>query len=277
MQRELQTVTRWATAKRLFGPVVSEPLLRALRRTQLRAGLAVYYHGVGDQQGEPHRELLPLMGRALFAQQLAWMHARFELVQTSELLAAIERRGPGAPFPLAVTFDDDLACHRERLMPILAASSAPGTFFVSGASLGRPAWFWWEALDARGGDVHAEAARLLRRDSPRPTVATATEAIALPRASRPRGMRGADVATLARAGHEIGFHTRRPRAPSRAERRGSLDAMMSEGREQIADWAVGRLRPSRIPTVAGTACRRRRTPSRLRNRLHDRSASGLSC
>ena len=147
-------MTRHALLKRAFGRAVAAPAFEVLRRTSLRAGLAVYYHRVGDPQGDPRRELVPQMGTALFAGQVRCSAARF---RAGPRVGAA--RGGGhprtrRPVPLAITFDDDLACHRAHLHAILAASDAPGTFFVSGASLATPAWFWWEVLDAHGPDPH---------------------------------------------------------------------------------------------------------------------------
>ena len=55
--------------------------------------------------------------------------------------------GRGEPFPLAITFDDDLRSHVELALPILPVAGAPATFFLTGASLQGPASFWWERLD----------------------------------------------------------------------------------------------------------------------------------
>jgi peptidoglycan/xylan/chitin deacetylase (PgdA/CDA1 family) len=233
-------MARYAILKRLLGRILAAPVLGALRRTGLRAGLAVYYHRVGDPQGDPRRELVPQMGTGLFSRQLRYMHRHFELVRASELLEAARSRRPGEPFPLAITFDDDLACHCRVAMPLLAAAGAPATFFLSGASLERPGWFWWEALDARGGDVLAEAQRILALDAESRGVATVALVQAAGAPPPDAGMRGEDVAALASAGHEIGFHTlRHSLLPALDDE--ALGEAMSEGREALERWAGGPL------------------------------------
>ena len=126
-----------------------------------------------DELEEPERKL--------FAGQVRYSAAHFRLVRASELPEAVATRGPADRFPLAITFDDDLACHRATSMAILAASDAPGTFFVSGASLSTPAWFWWEVLDAHDPDPHlARSPKVVtgKRSPPR-----ATRALLFPGAS----------------------------------------------------------------------------------------------
>ena len=235
--------TRWARhpiLKRLLGRAVAAPILHALRRTGLRAGLAVYYHRVGDPQGDPRRELVPRMGTALFSRQLRYVRRHFALVRASELLDAARGRRPGEPFPLAVTFDDDLACHRRVALPILSNTRVPATFFLSGASLDRPGWFWWEVLDESGGDVLAEAERLLSLDAGSRAAATDMLVQAAGDPPADAGMRGADVAALAGAGHEVGFHTLRHQLLPVLDDEALAEAM-TEGREALERWAGGAL------------------------------------
>ena len=246
-------MTRHALLKRALGRAVAAPTLEVLRRTSLRAGLSVYYHRVGDPQGDPRRELVPQMGTALFAGQVRYSAAHFRLVRASELPEAVATRGPADRFPLAITFDDDLACHRATSMAILAASDAPGTFFVSGASLSTPAWFWWEVLDAHDPDPHLAAERLFAMThSDRASATTALVAEA-PLPPPHAGMRGDDVAALVQAGHEIGFHTLRHHLLPDLDD-ASLASAMSDGREEIEAWAGGRL--SSIAYPHGRADRR---------------------
>ena len=232
--------TRHAALKRLLGRLVASPVLWALRRTALPAGLAVYYHRVGDPQGDPRRELVPQMGTDLFSGQVRYMRRHFELVRASELPDAVRRRRPGERFPLAITFDDDLASHRRVALPLLAAAGAPATFFVSGASLERPSWFWWEALDARGGDVLAEAQRILALDAASRRTATTALLEAAGDPPPEAGMRGEDIAALATAGHEIGFHTRDHLVLPALDEEALADAM-TDGREAVERFAGGRL------------------------------------
>src|SRR5207248_5880950 len=49
-------------------------------------------------------------------------------------------------FPIAVTFDDDLASHLQLALPILRRTGVQATFFLTGATLRGPFSFWWERL-----------------------------------------------------------------------------------------------------------------------------------
>jgi len=246
-------MTRHALMKRALGRAVAAPTLEVLRRTSLRAGLSVYYHRVGDPQGDPRRELVPQMGTALFAGQVRYAVAHFRLVRASELSDAVAARRPADRFPLAITFDDDLACHRAVSMAILEACHARGTFFVSGASLSAPSWFWWEVIDAHHPDPHVAAERLFAMTHGDRAAATAALVAGAGPPPPSAGMRGDDVAALARAGHEIGFHTRGHHALPELDD-ASLESAMSDGREEIEHWAGGRL--SSIAYPHGRADRR---------------------
>src|SRR5207247_613080 len=82
-------------AKRTLGLPVAATIERALRRTELRCGLAVMYHRVGDPAGDPSRELVPSLGRQLFESQLRYLGRRYRVVRASELLEAGLARGRG--------------------------------------------------------------------------------------------------------------------------------------------------------------------------------------
>jgi peptidoglycan/xylan/chitin deacetylase (PgdA/CDA1 family) len=209
-------------------------VLRGLRLSRRRIGVAIMYHGIADETGDPASELVPPHGIKLFESQLRHLRSQFRLVPASELLAAAGGRRRGERFPAAVTFDDDLRSHARAAMPALRRLGAPATFFLCGASLDRPHRFWWETLQAafdrdKGGAVRrvveqrcgrlpgAPAVPLIRRlaaaieqlrPDDRESVTAELEALAGP-PPQDAGMSVADVQALAEEGFEIGFHTLR--------------------------------------------------------------------
>jgi peptidoglycan/xylan/chitin deacetylase (PgdA/CDA1 family) len=149
-----------AHARTLLLRVAGVPLAHLVRRAAelsgRSAGVALVYHRVGDPAGNPRRELVPALGRSLFAAQVRHLAGCYSLVGASDLLAASRERQRRTRFPVAITFDDDLASHADVAAPILTSAGASATFFVSGASLRGPHRFWWERLQVavdRGLDL----------------------------------------------------------------------------------------------------------------------------
>jgi peptidoglycan/xylan/chitin deacetylase (PgdA/CDA1 family)/glycosyltransferase involved in cell wall biosynthesis len=211
-----------AAAKRWLRHAGAVGLDRALRLSGLRAGLALVYHGIDDDPVNGSGPLVDIVGSvaaSTFRAQLEHVRSRYRLVRAAELPEAIAARRRGEPFPLAITFDDDLRSHVDVALPIIAAARAPATFFLTGAALAGPASFWWERVErALAAGV---AADLLPETDPDRAAATVA---ALPRAERRElsasllerlggeqedaGLRAGHVAALVAAGCEIGFHTR---------------------------------------------------------------------
>jgi peptidoglycan/xylan/chitin deacetylase (PgdA/CDA1 family) len=165
------------------------------------------------------------MGTRLFAAQVRHLRSRYRVVPASELLNAVRGRRRGEPFPVAITFDDDLKTHADIVAPILSAAGATGTFFLSGASLRAPYAFWWERLQAAvdgGLDLQPLGLDLRRRPgiheigrqiealepAERREVERRLGEITGPD-SPDAGMRAEAVQRLLAAGLEVGFHTRR--------------------------------------------------------------------
>jgi peptidoglycan/xylan/chitin deacetylase (PgdA/CDA1 family) len=137
-------------------------------------------------------------------------------------------RRRGRPIPIAVTFDDDLASHLEVAAPLLRRLACPATFFLTGAGLDGAHGFWWQRLQAaadRGLDPRpALRAASLRAGTEQSLAGLAAEVEQAPAAVRADAadalsqLIGEDppaycltrtqVRELARAGFEIGFHTR---------------------------------------------------------------------
>ena len=174
-----------------------------------------------------------------------------------EFVEAVSARRRGRRFPVAITFDDDLACHAEIALPILVRHGATATFFLSGASLERPFAFWYERLQRAHDEQVEELAELVLGETTAsgepPTLhelALAVEeldpderdavadrlAAALGSDPETAGIRAGQVRALADAAMTIGFHTRRHDALSLLDDE-RLDAALVDGREALAEAA----------------------------------------
>jgi peptidoglycan/xylan/chitin deacetylase (PgdA/CDA1 family) len=190
------------------------------------------YHRLGEQGGDPTRELVPALSSSLFEAQLMRLRSRYRVVPPSALLDEVRRRRFGARIPVAVTFDDDLASHVEVALPVLRRLGIPAAFFLCGASLERPHSFWWEdlqrtvdrragaiadvavpggtnladALARRPGSLRA-AGRAIEQAPPNERARIAAELRAIADAEGGTALDAGGVSALADAGFEIGFHT----------------------------------------------------------------------
>ena len=228
------------------------PAEGALRRTGLRAGVALVYHRVGDPPGDPERELVPNHGTGLFEEQLRYLGERYRLVAPSELVEAAAARRRRQPFPVAITFDDDLRGHRRVALPILRRLGVPAAFFLCGASLDRPHAFWWERLQAvadREGtrrEVKAAAAAVEALLPERLAEADSDLAERLGGDPPGAGMPAEDVEAVAGAGFEVGFHTlRHLRLTGLSD--DPLGRALTEGRERLEEVAGRPLRSISYP------------------------------
>jgi peptidoglycan/xylan/chitin deacetylase (PgdA/CDA1 family) len=250
-------------AKRRLRQSAATALDRALRRSGLRAGIALVYHGIRDERaGDPgSAAVVPAVTAATFREQVRHLAANYRLVPAGELRGAALARRRGEPFPLAITFDDDLRSHLELALPILAAAAAPATFFLTGASLHGPASFWWERLErALGSDV---GPAVLGTDDPDRAVAAVA---ALPANERDElstallerlggeedesGLRSEHVAALAASGCEIGFHTRDHERLTTLDD-ATLGRAMRDGADELERAAGAPLRCIAYPFGAG--------------------------
>lgn len=206
--------------------VLATAVIAAVRATDRRVGLAVMHHRVAPRAGDPARELVPAVSTALLDQQLAYVRRHLRLVAAEELLAAAGARRRGKPVPVAVTFDDDTACHLEHAAPVLRRHGAPAVFFLNGRALHGPAPYWWEWLQAvldagvpLGDVLPADAAARLGPDPQPWEVSRAVEDLgpaareelvarwrALAPAAPAPGLDAAAVRALAAQGFSIGFH-----------------------------------------------------------------------
>lgn len=229
------------------------------RLTSNRAGLVVVYHRVGGAGGDPKREILPAVSGSDFARQLHHLRRHYRVVSARDILEATRSRGRGGRFPVAITFDDDLASHVREALPALRRAKLVATFFLTGTSLHGPHAFWWEdlqhaldnrlvtadsiphvpegvvrdALDRQSGAIFRVAAAIESLEpGQRHEVASALRAAVGP-PSTESGLRSQDVRALTEAGCEVGFHTLRhdllPTLSSAA-----LERALSEGRDELA-------------------------------------------
>ncbi len=243
--------------KRLLGLPLGLLIAKVSRLSSKRVGLALVYHHLDDEPGEPQRELVPAMATKTFEAQLRHLRAHYRLVVASALPEAISRRRRGQRFPVSVTFDDDAPSHVRCAMPVLQSLGVPATFFLCGASLDEPFSFWWERLQrasdagvcdlselpvatatVASGDIHLVARaveELVPHDRERLAAMLGTRLGADPQDA---GLRAVDVRTLADAGFEIGFHTL-DHHPLTTVPDDSLSAAVTVGRAELAE-ATGR-------------------------------------
>jgi peptidoglycan/xylan/chitin deacetylase (PgdA/CDA1 family) len=237
----------------VVGGTVATVVQLGLRLSRRQVGLALLYHGVAIRQGDKRREIVAPHGAAVFERQLRHIRRRYRLVSSAELLEAVRTRRRGQRFPVAVTFDDDLACHAQLSLPILERVGVPATFFLSGASLEEPFAFWWERLQRAFDEgiedipavVGAEGSGILELGQAIESMTPAErDAVSSRLAERlgpdppDAGMRAADVRRLVAPGMTVGFHTRRhdPLASLPEE---ALEAALHEGRKELEE-IVGR-------------------------------------
>ncbi|HEX8742997.1 MAG TPA: polysaccharide deacetylase family protein [Thermoleophilaceae bacterium] len=209
-----------------------------LRRSALRAGLAVVYHGLAERPGDPARDLVPAHGVDLFERQLEHLCSRYRPVRASRLAAAARTRRRGEPFPVAITFDDDLPSHTELALALLGRAGAPATFFLGG----RAGWAdRLQALLERGAEppppVRAGMSAREARAAVEALPAAERERFELELAEAARefatGAAAVDAGRLAEAGHEVGFHTLAHRVlPPLPD--DELAAELSDGRDELA-------------------------------------------
>jgi peptidoglycan/xylan/chitin deacetylase (PgdA/CDA1 family) len=244
---------------RTIGVPLGTAAMLFLRLSGRKAGIALMYHSVEQRAGDPLRELVPPHHADVFGAQVRHLARRYRIVPAAELPDAVARRRRGERFPVAITFDDDLACHAEIALPILVRQGATATFFLSGASLERPFAFWYERLQ-RAYDKQLEGLAELvlgeataRGERGEPTLhelALAVEeldpderdavadrlAAALGSDPETAGIRAGQVRALADAAMTIGFHTQRHDALSLLDDE-RLDAALVDGRDALAEAA----------------------------------------
>jgi peptidoglycan/xylan/chitin deacetylase (PgdA/CDA1 family) len=210
----------------------------ALRFSRRRAGLVLVYHGLAERSGDPARELVPAHAVTLFEAHVRLLRSRYRIVPADQLPAAVAARRRGNRFPVAITFDDDLASHVELAAPVLGRLGAPATFFLTGATLELPVSFWWEQLQrtvdlgrdvpVEGEGIHERAERIERMSAAERDAVVAR----LDDGDGEPGLRATQVRALADARFALGFHTlRHERLTELAD--DALDDALVEGRAEL--------------------------------------------
>lgn len=211
---------------RLAGVPVGVAFMLVLRLTGRKAGVALMYHSVDRRAGDPARQLVPPHEVGLFEDQLRHVVRHYDVVSADRLLEAVSSRRRGQRFPVAITFDDDLACHATLAAPVLQDLGAPATFFLSGASLDRPFSFHFERLQRAWDTRVPDLASVVTGEASPHTLHDLGAAMAemtpeerdraaerLLAAAGPdpddAGMRRTQVRKLVDAGMTVGFHTYR--------------------------------------------------------------------
>jgi peptidoglycan/xylan/chitin deacetylase (PgdA/CDA1 family) len=224
-----------------------------------RSGIAIVYHRVAGDVGNPHFEILPAVSSGVFDRQLRHLRRHYRVVPAAELLEEVRSRRRGERFPVSITFDDDLACHVRDAVPALEREGLPATFFLGGVSLREPHPFWWEdlqrsvderlvqpdalphvaepelraALDRTPKAIFRVAGTIERLDpEQRNETATALRAVVGPPAVD-EGLRTDQLQSLVAAGFDVGFHTVGHDAlPALSD--AALEEALHEGREVLA-------------------------------------------
>jgi peptidoglycan/xylan/chitin deacetylase (PgdA/CDA1 family) len=242
-----------------------------LRQSDARRGLALCYHAVQPEPGDPQRELSAPLALHAFEQQVRHLTRNYRLVTASELPAAAAARRRGEPLPIALTFDDDLRSHLDWVAPALQRARADATFFLTGAGLDGGDSFWWQTLQCAWdrGLVDAGLLTSWGITSPTPTIRdVAREVQGMMPGARDRvaaGLRarlgdgsGAGpldagaISSLAEAGFEIGFHTRRHDDLVNLDDN-DLEQAMQAGRQALEDAAGQRVTAIAYPHGRGDA------------------------
>jgi peptidoglycan/xylan/chitin deacetylase (PgdA/CDA1 family) len=238
-------------------------LLRAGARVSgRRVGIALVYHRVAAEQGDPDQELVPAIAVDTFRQQLRHVRRWYRVVAASELPDAVASRRRGERVPIAITLDDDLLSHRTYAAPALRDAALTATFFLGSCDSPPAERYWWELLQgARDSNI------LISSMLPEVDEALIAKAIArIPKALRDvgrsieslpvavragvlerlrqhiqsvnPGLTRADVADLAEQGFEVGFHTVR-HDPLPGLDDAQLQAALQDGRREL-EHTVGR-------------------------------------
>jgi len=215
-----------------------------LRLSARRAGVVLVYHALAERSGDPESELVPPHSVSLVEGQLGHVLSSYRVIAAADLPAAVAARRRGSRFPVAITFDDDLASHAELAAPLLRRLGVPATFFLTGASLERSAPFWWQQLQ-RAADrglelpfpderIHELAGRFERMTAAERTAVVASFEGEVDEA----GLRAADVRQLVASGFDVGFHTLRHERLTNLDDEALAEALV-EGRADL-EAAAGR-------------------------------------
>jgi peptidoglycan/xylan/chitin deacetylase (PgdA/CDA1 family) len=201
-----------------------------LRCSPRRVGVALCYHAVEPQEGDPRRRLVAPIALDAFRRQMRHLRRWYRVVPASALPDEVRRRARWGRVPVAVTFDDDLASHATHAAPVLARLGLTATFFLTGAAVDQPARFWWQMLQTAWDrdlltanvlgswdlafpddepSLRDVAAAIQAMEPGRRDAVTEALRVLVPDSAEAMTLGREDIVGLARQGFEIGFHTRR--------------------------------------------------------------------
>lgn len=198
-------------------------LVTAARLRPRPIGVVVVLHGVEKAPTSSEPALAPILSFSHLEAQIDWFRRHFETVTLDQLSAAVGRRRWCARIPVAITFDDDLYSHASQVMPVLERARLRATFFLGGDNTALRLAYWWEPLQLAieqgiplpavgsaalaGREPTRLAAAMLDLPSTERAAITAQLWRHLGGAETTRHLGREEIAALAAAGHQIGFHT----------------------------------------------------------------------
>lgn len=191
-------------------------------------GVVLVYHRIGSGT-----VLDGALAETVFRRQLEHIADAYAVVTARDIIDAATERRASEPFPVAITFDDDVESHARTAAPALRDARLPATFFLTGRTLEGPAPFWWDDLERLGEPRPIkEAAARIESLAPADRAEVAAELRERAPRGGDRGLSKADVRELARD-FEIGFHTR-THDPVATVPDADLLALVQEGRDELA-------------------------------------------
>ena len=167
----------------------------------------LFYHRVADTHPNPWT-----ISRRNFAQHLDWLEQNFDVVTLAEAQRRMRSQGNTRP-TVAITFDDGYAENCDFAIPELQRRGLPATYFVATTSIRTGAPF----------------AHDLQRNCP----------------LKPHTI--SEVHDIARAGFEIGGHTKNHVDIGRLTERGPLEDEILGSIEELESWDVGPVRYFSFP------------------------------
>jgi peptidoglycan/xylan/chitin deacetylase (PgdA/CDA1 family) len=217
------------------------PVGRAVRTIAALRGhsLVLVYHQVVSNE-RLARAIVPTVSTSRFRRHL---EALAEIGDIAPLAALVSDLEWGARPRFALTFDDDIASHVERTLPILQALDVPATFFLSGRALHGLGSYWFERLErlieVRGvkraacllGMHTEELDQIVAACEDDPVLQKVLEATA---EDEPPRFGRAHIEALASAGMSVGFHTLHHR-PLTVLSDAELAAALNAGRRELED------------------------------------------
>lgn len=106
------------------------------------------YHRIIEHETPQFADYRPVVSAtpAMFAQQLDYIQAQFNVISIDDLHAAFYKDKPLPPRPLLITFDDGYLDNYEHAYPLLRARGLPAVIFLATSRMTHPRPLWWDAV-----------------------------------------------------------------------------------------------------------------------------------